>query len=348
MTLTINPAPTANNLPVTAICSGQTLNVQLPNTPTFAYTWIATDNPNTSGESLALQTTSLINDQITNNSAVDQQVVYQITPTNTVTGCLGQTFNYTITVRPVATATQVSNQTICVPNSTTAVIFTGSPAGTTFTWTNSQPSIGLSSPGSGNIASFAPANSSNAIVTATVTVTPTYQGCPGTLMSFDYNIIPTLTVNQIADMTLCGGDIYPGAVFTGNAPGVTYIWQNNNTSISSPIVVPGLGSGDIASFTTSNSGSLVQDATITVTPTLAGCPNGTPMTFHIIVKPLPNVFVNPSSQNVCHNNPSQLVDFSGNLDGLATYNWSHDNISIGLGNPGFNDIPPFTVTNIQF
>jgi len=46
-----------------------------------------------------------------------------------------------------------------------------------------------------------------------------------------------------------------------------------------------------------------------------------------------------------HNNASQLVDFSGNLDGLATYNWSHDNISIGLGTPGFNDIPPFTVIN---
>ncbi len=345
MILTINPAPTANNLPVTAICSGQTLNVQLPNTPTFAYTWIATDNSNTSGESLALQTTSLINDQITNNSGVDQLVVYQITPTNTVTGCLGQTFNYTITVRPVATVSQQPNQTVCVPNSSTAVIFSGTPAGTTFSWTNSQPSIGLTNPGSGNIASFTPINTGNTIDTATIMVTPNYQGCPGTPMTFNYYVIPTLTVNQIPNDTLCGGDVYAGAVFTGNAPGVTYIWQNNNTSISSPIVVPGLGVGDIAPFTTSNSGSLVQDATITVTPTLAGCPNGTPMIFHIVVKPLPNVFVNPSSQNVCHNNASQLVDFSGNLDGLATYNWSHDNISIGLGTPGFNDIPPFTGTN---
>ena len=89
----------------------------------------------------------------------------------------------------------------------------------------------------------------------------------------------------------------------------------------------------------------MQDATITVIPSLAGCPNGTPMIFHIVVKPMPNVFVNPSSQNVCHNNASQLIDFSGNLDGLATYNWTHDNISIGLGTPGFNDIPPFTVIN---
>jgi gliding motility-associated-like protein len=345
MTLTINPAPTANNLPLTAICSGQSVNVQLPNTPTFSYTWIANDNSNTSGESLALQSTSLINDAILNNSTVDQQVVYQITPTNTVTGCLGQTFNYSITVRPVATVTQQANQTICVPNSTTAVIFTGNPIGTTYSWTNSQPSIGLSASGTGNIASFAPINSSNSIVTATVTVTPNYQGCPGTQMTFNYNVIPTLTVNQIPNDTLCGGDIYPGAIFTGNAPGVTYIWQNNNTSISNPVVLPGLGSGDIASFTTSNSGSVVQDATITVTPTLAGCPNGTPMVFHIVVKPLPNVFVNPVSQNVCHNNASQFVDFSGNLDGSATYNWSHDNISIGLGTPGFNDIPPFTGIN---
>ncbi|MBM3430144.1 MAG: T9SS type B sorting domain-containing protein, partial [Bacteroidetes bacterium] len=164
-------------------------------------------------------------------------------------------------------------------------------------------------------------------------------------MTFNFYVIPTLTVNQIPNDTLCGGDVYPGAVFTGNAPGVTYIWTNNNTSISSPIVLPGLGAGEIAPFTTSNTGSLVQDATIIVTPSLAGCPNGTAMVFHIVVKPLPNVFVNPTSQNVCHNNATQLVDFSGNLDGLATYNWSHDNISIGLGTPGFNDIPPFTAIN---
>jgi gliding motility-associated-like protein len=345
MILTINPAPTANNLPITAICSGQTLNVQLPNTPTFSYTWIAIDNSNTSGESLALQSTSLINDVIVNNSAIDQQIVYQITPTNTVTGCLGQMINYSITVRPVATATQQANQTICIPNSTSTVIFTGNPAGTTFSWTNNQPSIGLASFGSGNIASFAPTNGGSTILTATITVTPSYQGCPGIPMTFDFNIIPTLTVNQIPDLTLCGGEIYPGAIFTGNAPGVTYIWQNNNTSISNPIVLPGLGSGDIAPFTTFNNGSLVQDATIIVTPTLSGCPNGTPMTFHIVVKPVPNVFVNPSSQDVCHNNASQYVDFSGNLDGFATYQWSHDNISIGLGTPGFNDIAPFTATN---
>ena len=317
----------------------------LSTSPTFAYTWVANNNLNTTGESSSTQASSIINDVITNSSSVDQQVVYQIIPTNTITGCVGQPFNYSITVRPVATVTQISNQTVCVPNSTTAVNFSGSPSGTTYTWTNSQTSIGLASNGSGNIAPFTPLNNGNPLTTATIIVTPTYLGCPGTQMTFVYNVVTTLTVNQVLNDTLCGGEIYSGVIFTGNAPGITYNWQNNNTSISNPIVVPGTGSGNIAPFTTSNLGSLVQDATITVTPTLAGCPSSTPMVFHIVVKPVPNVFVSPISQIVCHNTSSQLVDFTGNLDGLATYNWFHFNQSIGLATTGTNDILPFTGIN---
>ena len=342
VTVPVNPEFVLNTQSFpTSVCSNIPLNIALPNSTSISYSWFASDNINTSGESTTVQTSSLINDAILNNTTTNQSVAYEITPTSTLTGCVGNTYSYSVDVRPVATVAPQSNQTVCIPNSTAAVIFNGTIPGTIFNWTNSQPSIGLASLGSGNISSFTPPNSIVSLATATITVTPTYQGCSGTPMSFDYNVIPILTVNQQQNDTLCGGQVYNGAVFTGNVPGIIYIWQNNNSSIS----LPGLGSGDIAPFTVYNNGTIIQDATISVTPTYTGCPNGSPMLFHIVVKPVPNVSVTTTSQNVCHNNSTQLVDFTGNLDGFATYNWTHDNISIGLGTPGFNDIPPFTATN---
>jgi gliding motility-associated-like protein len=63
------------------------------------------------------------------------------------------------------------NQTVTNGSATTAVPFTG--AGCTYTWTNSQPSIGLPASGTGSIASFTASNPGTAPVTATITATPT-------------------------------------------------------------------------------------------------------------------------------------------------------------------------------
>ena len=38
------------------------------------------------------------------------------------------------------------------------------------------------------------------------------------------------------------------------------------------------------------------------------------------------------------------MDFSGNIP-TADYDWVNDNVSIGIGSPGFGDIPTFTATN---
>ena len=60
------------------------------------YTWVATDNPDVTGESLTGDTT-LITDTLVNNSTSDQDVVYTVTPTS-AGGCLGTDFTVTVTV----------------------------------------------------------------------------------------------------------------------------------------------------------------------------------------------------------------------------------------------------------
>ena len=78
---------------------------------------------------------------------------------------------------------------------------------------------------------------------------PTFNGCAGPEVSFDFIINPVLEVNEIPDTILCANEEFPGIIFDGNVPNANYTWTNNNTSI-------GLGSngiGDIVNFISVNS-----------------------------------------------------------------------------------------------
>ena len=63
---------------------------------------------------------------------------------------------------------------------------------TIFNWANDTPSIGLAANGIGNIPSFTSINNGNTPIVATITVTPSVNGCAGTPIQF------TITVNPIA------------------------------------------------------------------------------------------------------------------------------------------------------
>jgi gliding motility-associated-like protein len=351
----VTPLPIIN-LPPTTTCSNQTLNVILPNTPNYSYNWIATNNPNTSGESLLSQNTSIINDLIVNNSnpLSNQIVTYNLTITDNNTTCINSNFTFTITVYPTPIANPVNNQVVCFGANTSVVSLTGGPNGTQFNWLNlDQPLIpGLIS-GVNSIPS-SPVVAGSVADTAHIQITPSYNGCNGSPVIQNIVILPQLAVTSIVNDTLCSGDLFSGVVFTGNTPGMSFTWSHTNTSLAdNPVDFPGgPNTGNINPFITEPNITVltapyIDSSTITVTPSFAGCSNGIPATFKLFVKLTPNVTLNPISQTVCAGQSTQLVNFTGNLDGASglIYNWNHSNTSIGIGSPGFNDIPPFTGTN---
>ena len=96
------------------------------------------------------------------------------------TGCNSPVSSFkTLTVNPTPTVDAVTNQMVCNGAVTATVNFTGSVPGTQFNWTNNDPSIGLAASGTGDIASFTATNTTNAPVTATITVTPSIGGTGG-------------------------------------------------------------------------------------------------------------------------------------------------------------------------
>src|SRR5690606_30619043 len=137
----------------------------------------------------------------TNNTSAPITATITVTPS--ANSCTGATESFDITVNPTPTVAAVADQTLCADAATTAVSFTGSVAGASYNWTNDNTSIGVAASGTGDIASFTATNTSNAPITATITVTPFANGCSGATESFDITVNPTPTVAAVADQTLC-------------------------------------------------------------------------------------------------------------------------------------------------
>ena len=97
-------------------------------------------------------------------------VVATITVTPQAIGCDGVAESFTITVNPTPTVTEPADQVVCNGAGTTLVSFSGT--GTSYSWVNDTPGIGLAASGSGNIGSFTAVNTGLVPVVATITVTP--------------------------------------------------------------------------------------------------------------------------------------------------------------------------------
>ncbi|REG88497.1 beta strand repeat-containing protein [Algoriphagus antarcticus] len=261
VTVTVNPRPAIT--PITqAICSGETFTVSpvngandiVPAGTTF--TWTVAPNGSVTGETNQATPQANISQLLTNSTTSVQTVVYTVTPTSG--SCAGTPFTVTITVKPTPTVNAVSNQTLCNGLNTNAVNFTGNAvAGKVYTWTNDTPSIGLAASGTGNIPSFTSTNTGAAPVTATITVTPVANGCPGTPRNFTITVNPSPVVTLLADYCAVGGRVR--LIASSNIP-VTWAWSTS-PSTSSTIDVDLAGSFTVTATSTAG---CVTTATISV------------------------------------------------------------------------------------
>jgi hypothetical protein len=173
-------------------------------------------------------------------------------------------------------------------------------------------------------------------------------GCVGDTATFSITVDPKPTVLPENDQTLCAGQTTLPVTFTGNFGGSTiYNWSTNNVSIfPTSVTVPGANS--IPSFIAQNSTSVTQVADIICEPLFGFCA-GVKDTIRFIIKPKPTVNL-VQNQSLCSGSLTSLVQFLGNMDvtpsdGVATYNWTNDNISINLASAGTGNIIPFTAGN---
>jgi hypothetical protein len=107
-------------------------------------------------------------------------------------------------------------------------------------------------------------------------------------------VYPVVTVNAVADTTVCAGTVVPQKTFSSSTAGVTYTWTNNNTAIG----LAASGTGNLPQFTAAQVPQAVT-ATITVTPVYNECA-GTSRTYTITVNSC-TVPVNPHIRSTVAN-----------------------------------------------
>ncbi len=167
----VNPTPDAVATPSTqSICSGSLIaSIGLTGSVSgTTFNWTRDNTASVTG--IVASGSGDISGTLTNTTNTPVTVTFTITPT--ANGCAGTSITATVVVKPKPTINPVSNQTLCNGSNTEAVSFTGPVANTAYNWTSSNPAIGLSASGTGNIPAFTAVNTGTVPITSTITVTP--------------------------------------------------------------------------------------------------------------------------------------------------------------------------------
>jgi gliding motility-associated-like protein len=355
--VTVRPEPRGFNDTNPLICSNATVNYSLSsniaNTGSggnnlvagTTYSWVATDNPSVSGETLAASTATIINDLLVNVTGTNQVVVYTVTPTSAL-GCLGDNFTVSVTVRPqpigAADVDAVcSDEAISYNIQTRNINILGNSVSSQFTYTvvSSDPGNVSAAGRDRAVASNAPitdsyTNTTSADVTLTYTITPfsSAGGCQGDPFDVVFTIHPeplgpNTTISRCSDIPV-NFDLQDviNTVGTGNSVPSKFRYT---VSSSNPLVVPPganriTATSVIISDVYTNLSNAPVDVTYTVTPiSLANDCEGTPFTLRVTVQPEPvgaNVVDPVCSTTLNYNIQTQNINSLGNaLPSVFTY-----------------------------
>ncbi|MEP2772640.1 MAG: PKD-like domain-containing protein [Fulvivirga sp.] len=326
ITVTVQSEPTASNDTYTE-CSDIAIAYDLQNNVdvfgngmTSNFDWIATDNPNVTGESLVIQSSGTISDVLTNNSGVDQVVNYTVTPTETANGCVGDDFVISVTVlsEPLGvndTDDECSDVALSY-NLQNNINSLGNGMAASFSWVatpNANVTGESTTPQTGAIISDVITNISGAdeVVTYTATPTATSNTCVGDPFTIDITIhsepVGANDTDSYCSDVAIAYDLQNNVNTFGNSMPSTFTWvaANNAFVIGESTTIQ---SGSVINDVITNQTASSQNVVYTVTPTESGdlCV-GNNFTITVTIDPEPVMNPALATANICSNsanNPS--------------------------------------------
>jgi hypothetical protein len=234
--------------------------------------------------------------------------------------------------------TPIPPQTFCAGVASTKISFVSSLPNTTYTWTNSNPTIGLPASGTDDsIGSFIPINPGPGNLNANITVRSFGAGCNGTPITFTIQVRPSPRVRRPNVPTYCAGATGSLALVSVPAGG-TIAWTNTNTAVG----IPASGTGTPLNFTSTNTTTDSIQSFVSARATAGGC-TGPDSTFRVVVYPVPVVTAVPNIIG-CNGQPIADISFVSNITN-STFNWTNSNGTIGILSAGSGDITGFNATN---
>ncbi len=293
LTITIDPAPTANAGGDIAICEGDPVNLAGSTTGGGIDTWTTSGTGSFSPNANDLNATYI-------PSAADNTSSPITLTLTAVNGCTSVSDNLTLDITPSIIINAGADQTVCTGDD---AILSGSITGgtSTGTWTSS---------GSGTFANpnqtsttYTPSSADISAGTVTLTLTSTNNGnCAAVSDDIIITITPLPLVDAGTDQTICQGGTASlnGSVTVGSTTGT---WTSSGSGTFSP------SANDLnAVYTPSAADETAGSVTLTLTST-GGCQNPSE-SIVITITPLPLVDAG-IDQTVCANNAD--VNLSGSV-----------------------------------
>jgi gliding motility-associated-like protein len=275
--ITVNPLPAAPTVNTVTYCQGVTANALTATGANLLWYTVPTGGV---GSATAP----------TPSTSTPGLVSYYVS--QTTNGCESPLAQLDVIVTPLPTMNTPIAEEVCAGAAIPSIVFTSGTAGTTFAWTNDNPSIGLAASGNSNLPAFTATNASAIDQVASISITPTLAGCVGSPVTFTVTVHPTPNINAGTDQSLCLGETSTLTATGGNS----YSWDN------------GVTNGTPFSPTTTT--------TYTVTGiSIDGCTNTDQV--QVVVNPIPTVFAG-NDVTIC---PGASIVLTGS--GADSYTWNN-------------------------
>ena len=221
--------------------------------------------------------------------------------------CPGVTDQFTVTINPVGTVDLSTEDTLICSGQSVDVSYTSNLQNMSVVWNHISPStISGATNGSSNSGTVTDVlvNSGNTIDTVIYYFVPTGVSCLSDTLFLSVAVQPQITMNQIADITVCAGtSINPSDYVTSPAGGVIS-WTNSNVNIG----LAASANGQIPTWTAAvnNTGGSIS-GTITATAQLNGC-TGVQDDFVVNINPTPGFqfTTNPAGGLSCISPTAQI------------------------------------------
>jgi gliding motility-associated-like protein len=293
LVVTVKPPIDLLNPDTLTICSGQYTGINLVANTNVQFNWYAAPSLNVSGETTSVVSSALINDLLINPTNAVELVTYNVIGTSTANGCSSPVIPLYVLVNPIPSLVNLNPLTICNGNYLYPYSLQTSVTGATTNWSVLNNPIGIPSTfGSNTLPGFIATNNTIITQTGQIQITPIYTNnnvtCIGNDTTLLIPVLPTPSVNPIADITACNLTQIPLTPVNGPVPNTVFEWYNANVSLG----LNASGIGDVPSFVGLNNTTLPVTGSVTVAPSYTQnnvtC-LGNPIDFDITVNPSPTL-----------------------------------------------------------
>jgi len=335
VTVRILPEPVGSD-PGLSACSDETFSIDLSTLITNggaspSFTWVATDNPDVSGEELTTQTSSTLSDQLSNTTSIDQTVTYMVVPTG---ACVGDTFNVTVTVHPEPEFTDMS-LTVCSDEDILVDLSDSLQNGVGilgYTYTVTSTDLGTINPGPRTDTTNADidtafTNQTSSAIMLVYTVTPiTLDSCAGDPFDVTVTVDPEPVLSTTLDDTVCSEssigldlEVESGSV-AANSFNIISITPDGGLTgdpgnSTAPFTATATDTLSDEAWTNTTSGSL--DVVYSIAPvSAAGCIGDT-VDVTITIDPEPVVSLDANA-TICSTDSLDLTSIGASITGATT------------------------------